>query len=68
MSMACLIGVRHPGGVNGDTMVRVAAGGHPDQMVPTLRTIWRWTFDGDTAAFTDRLLRHHWAYLDPNAA
>jgi hypothetical protein len=50
MSIACLIGVRHPGGLNGDTMVRVASGGHPDEMVDTLRLIWWLTFDGDTAA------------------
>ena len=68
MSIACLIGVRRPGGMDGDTMVRVAVGGHPDEMVDTLRTIWWLTFDGDTAAFTDGLLRHNWASLDPEAA
>jgi hypothetical protein len=63
MRTACLIGTRTPAGY-GDTVVRVAAGGDPDRMLPALRMIWRWTFDGDTAAFTERLLRHNWAILD----
>jgi hypothetical protein len=67
MRTACLIGTRDHGG--GDTVtVRVSTGGHPDQMLPTLRAIWRWMFDGDTTAFTERLLRHHWVNLDPHAS
>lgn len=68
MSIACLIGARNSRGMYSDTVVRVADGGHPEQMVPTLRAIWRQTFDGDTTAFTDQLLRHHWATFDPQAS
>jgi hypothetical protein len=67
MRIACLIGTRDHG-ENSTVAVRVAAGGHPDQMLPTLRAIWRATFDGDTVAFTERLLRNHWVILDPHAS
>jgi hypothetical protein len=63
MRTACLIGTRTSAGY-GDTVVRVAAGGYPDQMLPTLRQIWRWTFDADTTAFTEGLLAHNWVTLD----
>lgn len=68
MRIPCLIGACSPVGLVSATVVRVADGGHPDQMLPTLRAIWRQTFDGDTTAFTDQLLRHHWATLDPQAS
>jgi hypothetical protein len=68
MSIASLTGIR-PGGTHDDTVERVTAGGHTDQMLPTLRAIRRrLAFGGDTTAFTDRLLRHHWASRDPHAA
>jgi hypothetical protein len=67
MSTACLIGTRTPAGY-GDTLVRVAADGDPDQLLPTLRRIWRWTFDADTIAFAEGLLRHDWVTLDVAAS
>lgn len=64
MSTACLITSRSVAGFAAN-VARVAAAGDPDRMLPTLRTIWRWTFDGDTTTFAEHLLRHDWAHLDP---
>jgi hypothetical protein len=65
MNTACLITSRSAAGFAAH-VARVAADGDPDRMLPALRTIWRWTFDGDTTTFTQHLLRHDWAHLDPH--
>lgn len=43
-------------------------GGHPEQLIPVLRRIWRDTFARDTAALAAELLAHDWLSLTADTA
>lgn len=58
----CLLGRRHPDGATA-TVVKVAAGAAPQQMLPLLRSLHAVAFDGDTDRMAERLLTHGWLRL-----
>jgi hypothetical protein len=58
----CLLGRRHPGGSTA-TVVPVADGAAPQQMLPLLRRLHAVAFDGETTVMVERLLTHGWLQL-----
>ena len=63
MSTPTIIGVAIPGGTYAARWLHW--GGAPEQLIPTLRTIWQDTYACDTAALVEALQACDWVELDP---